>query len=153
MNDPQPSAPPKAISSSQLLVFFLASFVAAVIIAVTAMLMTLGTGLGSSPDEPVSQVSQFLWGISGLAFVPCTVLFVVLVATHKRIVATVLALTVMVAGVLTAVGWFIDSGGEMPGTTQGDVLVVLVIVVPLIAGGLMLAMSRTIGGSKRPQDI
>ena len=153
MNNPQPSAPLKAISGGQLLVFFLATFVAAVIIAVTAMLMTLGTGLASSPEEPVSSVSQILWGISGLAFIPCTILFVALVATHKRIVATTLALTLMIAGVLTATGWFIDSGGEMPGTTQGDVLVVLVFVVPLIAGGLMLALSRSIRGSKRPQDV
>ena len=144
MNEPTPANNPNRIDSSRLLVFFLCTFVAAVIVAISAMLMAVGAGLSSTGEDPVSRPSQILWGIGGLAFIPCTVLLVALVATHKRTIGIILSLTVIVAGLVTAIGWFIASGGDMPGTTLGDVLVISVIVIPLTAGGLMLRQSSAL---------
>lgn len=127
-----------------LLLYFLSTFAATVVTTITAMMMALGTGLASTPDEPVAQISQAFWAIGGLSFLPSAVLMIVLIATHRRTVAVALAFTIIVAGLLTAAGWFIDSGGEMPGTSTGDVMVILVIVVPLLAGGLMLWRSGTL---------
>lgn len=127
--------------ANRLLVFFLCSFVSSVVTAITALMMALGTGLASSPDEPVSRISQVLWGIGGLSFLPAAVLLIAVVASQRKNLGIALSVIVMAAGLLTAIGWFIDSGGDMPGTTVGDRMVVLVIVVPLVAGAIMLWQS------------
>lgn len=149
MNEMQQPVPANHPGNSRLLLFFLCTFVATVVTTVTAMMMALGTGLSSSPDEPVSGAAQVLWAIGGLSFIPCTILVVVLIGTHKRTVGIALALTVIVAGLFTALGWFIDSGGTMPGTIVGDVLVILVMVISLLAGGLMLWQSNRLEAGRR----
>lgn len=102
------------------------------------MMMVLGTGLGSTPDDPVEQVATAFWGISGLSFLPCAVLLVILIGTRKRSIAITLAVVIALAGILAAVGWFIDANGEMPGTPVGDSIVIGVVVIPLIAAGIMI---------------
>lgn len=146
MNQQPKTQSTKRTDNSTLLVFLLCTFIAAVTIAISAMMMTLGTGLASSPEEPVSRVSQTLWGVSGLAFIPCTILLVALIGTQKRSVGIALGLIVIIAGMLTSIGWFIDSGWKMPATGLGDAIVILVVLIPLIAGGLMLRQVRDLRG-------
>lgn len=133
-----------ASGSNRLLLFFLSTFVAAVVIAVSAMIMASGIVLPSTPEITVSRTSQILWGIAGLSFIPCTILLVALIGTHKRVIGIVLGWIVIVAGTLTAFGWFIDIEGGRPNTTQESVLVALVVVIPLLAGLLMLRQSASL---------
>lgn len=128
-----------------LMVYLFCTVISATVTALSAMMMALGSGLASSPDEPVPTAAMILWGIGGLSFLPCTVLLVLLTGTHRRAIAIALALVVITAGMLTALGWFINSGGDMPGTPLGNAIVVLVVAVPLMAGMLMLWKSRPPG--------
>lgn len=132
---------PDTTQFNRLLLFFLCTVLATVITIISAMLMALGTGLASSPEEPVARVSQVLWAIGGLSFIPVAILLVILIGTHKRAVGISLSATVIAAGLLTLLGWLIDSGGNMPGTSGGDALVILVAIVPVIAGVLMIWQS------------
>lgn len=127
-----------------LMIYLLSTFVAVTVVALGTMMMALGSGLGSDPSDPVPRESMALWGISGLSFLPCMVLVILVVATHKRSIALTLALTVIIAGILAAVGWFINSGGEMPGSSAGDAIVIAVVVVPLIAGAIMIWRSSAL---------
>lgn len=147
MNDetPPPVNPTKP-DNSTLLIYLLCTFVAVTVIALSTMMMALGSGLGSSPDEPLPQASMALWGISGLSFLPCMVLVVLVIGMHKRAIGIALGAIVIVAGILTAIGWFINSGGEMPGTTAGDAIVIAVVVVPLITGAIMIWRSSALKG-------
>ncbi len=129
---------PDAPSNATLLIYLISTFFGVTITALTAMMMALGAGLGFSTDDPVPQASMALWGIGGLAFLPCMVLVVVLAGTHRRNVAIALGLIVLVAGLLTAVGWFINSEGELPGTTAGNSILAAVVVVPVVAGAIMI---------------
>lgn len=138
MNDSQQSNIPNL---NLLLLMFLSTVAATVVTTITAMMMALGTGLASSPEEPVRRASQVLWAIGGLSFLPIAALMVTLIGSHKRNVGVALALTVIVAGLMTALGWFVDSGGDMPGTTGGNVLVILVVVIPLLAGAIIFWQS------------
>lgn len=135
---------PEIPNLNRLLLFFICTVAATVVTAITAMMMALGTGLASSPEEPVSRASQVLWAIGGLSFIPCAILLIVLIGTHRRTIAIALATLVIAAGLLTATGWFIDSGGAMPGTSGGDALVILVVVIPALAGALMIWQSRSL---------
>lgn len=129
---------PNAPSNATLVIYLLSTFIAVTVIALTAMMMALGAGLGFESDDSAPQASMALWGISGLAFLPCMVLVIVLAGTHKRTIAVALGTTVIAAGMLAAIGWFIKSGGEMPGTTAGDVILLAVMIIPLIAGAIMI---------------
>lgn len=133
-----------APSNGTLLTYLLCTFVAVTVIALSAMMMALGSGLGSTPNEPVPQASMALWGISGLSFLPCMVLVIMVIGTQKRSIGRALGLTVIAAGILAALGWFINSGGEMPGTSGGDAIVVAVVVVPLIMGATMIWRSSAL---------
>lgn len=145
MNNETPApVNPKNPDNSTLFIYLFCSFVAVTVIALSTMMMALGSGLASSPDEPVPQASMALWGISGLSFLPCMVLVILVIGTHKRSIAMTLGLTVIVAGILAAVGWFIKSGGEMPGTPAGDAIVIAVVAVPLIAGAIMIWRSSAL---------
>ena len=145
MNDETPqSIHPDKPGNGTLFIYLFCTFVAVTVIALSAMLMALGSGLGSSSDEPVPQASMALWGISGLSFLPCMVLVILVIGTHRRPIAMALGLTVIIAGLLTAVGWFINSGGEMPGNTTGDVIVIAVIAVPLVMGAIMIWRSSVL---------
>lgn len=135
---------PNQTDNGTLLVYLLCSFVAVTVIALSTLMMALGSGLGSSPDEPVPQASRAMWGISGLSFLPCMVMVVLVIGTRRQMVAKALGLTVIVAGILAAVGWFINSGGDMPGTGLGDVIVVAVVVIPLIMGTIMIWKSSAL---------
>lgn len=141
----QPIDPDKP-SNSTLLVYLLSTFVGVTVIAIATMIMAMGAGaaLGFETDSSTPQAAMALWGISGLSFLPCMVLVIVVAGTHKRSVAVALGLTVIIAGMLTAAGWFIKSGGSMPGTTAGDAIVISVVVVPLIAGAIMIWRSSTL---------
>lgn len=143
MNNESPqSHTSRKTGKHNLVLYLLCTVVSSVVTALSAMMMALGSGLASSPEEPVPTASLALWGIGGLAFLPCTVLLILLVGTHRAVIARTLGVLVIAAGILTAIGWFINSGGEMPGTNTGDAIVVLVMVVPLIAGSLMLWKSN-----------
>lgn len=135
---------PDLPGSGTLLIYLLCTFVAVTVIALSTLMMALGSGLGSSPEEPVPQASMALWGISGLSFLPCMVLVVLVIGTRRKSIATALGLTVIAAGILAAVGWFINSGGDMPGTGLGDVIVVAVVVIPLIMGAIMVWRSSAL---------
>lgn len=113
------------------------------------MMMALGTGLASSEDDPVSRTSQILWGISGVSFLPIAALLIVATATRKRIWGVMLGLVIIAAGILAAIGWFIDAKGEMPGTTWGDVIVIAVVVVPLIVGSILIWRANSLGPTSR----
>lgn len=121
-----------------LYLYWIAAIVTAIFLAFSSMMMALGTGLASSEDEPVSRVSQALWGISGISFLPIAVLLIVATATRKRIFGVILGLLIIVAGILAAVGWFVNADGDMPGTTWGNVIVIAVVVVPLIVGSILI---------------
>lgn len=147
MNNETPApVNPNKPDTSTLLIYLLCTFVAVTVIALSTMMMALGSGLGSSPDDPVPQASMALWGISGLSFLPCMVLVILVIGTQKRSVARTLGLTVIIAGILAAVGWFINSGGEMPATSVGDAIVIAVVVVPLIMGAIMIWRSSRLKG-------
>lgn len=141
----QPIDPDKP-SNSTLLIYLLSTFVAVTVIALTTMIMAIGAGaaLGFETENAAPQAAMAMWGISGLSFLPCMVLVIVVAGTHKRSVAVALGLTVIVAGILTAAGWFTKSGGAMPGTTAGDAIVISGVLVPLVAGAIMIWRSSTL---------
>lgn len=130
--------------AENLLIFYLCTILATIFVTLSTMMMVLGTGLGSTPDEPVPQAATALLGISGLAFLPCMVLLIILIGTRKRSVAITLALVVALAGIAAAVGWFINSNGEMPGNGVGDSIVIGVVAVPLIAAAIMIWRSSAL---------
>ena len=111
------------------------------------MLMALGTGLASSETDPVSPTSLVLWGISGSSFLPVAVLLIVVTATRKRTWGVTLGLVIIAAGILSAAGWFIDAGGEMPGTTWGNIIVITVVVVPVIVGSILIWQADRLGST------
>ena len=140
MNNHQPTPP-----NGTLYLYWIGAIVTAIFITFTSLLMALGTGLGSSEDEPVSRVSQAIWGVSGLSFLPVAVLLIVVTATRKKRFGMLLGLLIMVAGLLAAIGWFINAEGEMPGNTTGNILVIAVIVVPLLVGSLLIWRADRLG--------
>lgn len=120
-----------------LVISVIGTVVSAAVTSFAALLMALGSGLASTPEDRVSYASNILWGISGYAFIASFVVLVALAVTSKRIVARILAITVTLAGILCATGWFIESDGAMPNTSGGESIVIAVVVVPVIAGALI----------------
>lgn len=131
-------------ANSTLLLHFLATFVAVTVIGISAMMMALELGMNTGTGESVPRSAMILWGIGGLSFIPCTLLLVALVGTHKRAVGAALAVAIALAGILTAIGWFVSSEWQLPATSTERVVLACVIVVPLIAAFLILRASQSL---------
>lgn len=129
---------------SSLLVFVLATIFSSIVTLFSTVFMVLGTGLASSPEEPVERLSTILWGIAAFSLVPSTILVVLLVAQHRRAIANILAAMVAAAGIAAGAAWFVDADGAMPGNTWGNAIVIAVIAIPLTCGVLMLWRAKSL---------
>lgn len=137
-NDVNPTGVFKNVDHSTVLTYLLCTIVSVTVTAACSMMMALGVGLGTAKQDQVSPLASAAWGISGLAFLPCVVTLIALVAVHKTVLARVLGIAVIIAGILSTAGWFINSGGAMPDTTAATVIVFLPTGVALIAGAIMI---------------
>lgn len=130
--------------NSGLMASLLTALFSMPLITVGSVMMALGTGLASTPEAPVSSASQAMWYISGLAFIPGVVLLLLTIGTRRRVFAVALAAVLVIAGAFSAGGWFMDAGAQLPDNTWGNVVVIGVFVIPLIAAMLLLWQARSL---------
>lgn len=133
---------PHEIQDVAVMGIIAATIVSSLITTFTAAMMALGAGLGSTPESRVPFAANILWTIGGFAFIPCGVLALLTLIPRKRLAGYLLGICVILSGLCVAGGWLINATGRLPGGTTGNTLFILVSVIPVLAGGLIIWLSR-----------
>lgn len=134
--------------TNALILYCVGTVITVVVVTFASVMMAFGTGLASTPENPVPTVSTVLWSISGLSFIPCFVVLLLAAATRQRVWGVVLGLLVIAAGMITGIGWVISGDGHLPGTTGGDRIVLASVLIPLLIGTMIIWLADALESSR-----
>lgn len=129
-------------SDVSIMLIAIAAFTSMIATTFVSIFLSLGAGLGSTPRHPVHHSADIAWFISGYAFIPILLVFVITLVTRKRIFGYLLGSLAIASGIALATGGFLtlQNGAaqlpfsEMPGRFES--------LIPVIAGVFILWQSR-----------
>lgn len=123
-------------SDVSVLIIMVATIVSSMWVTFWSIISTLGSGLASTPDTPVPQISNVLWYISGYAIIVCIVLFMVTLITRRRVFGIALGLVVLAAGISLTVGRVIDWHENDSATSMLESIDIPGLIIPIIASAV-----------------
>lgn len=124
-----------------LAVIGVAAVLSALTLGVESFLISLGSGLASTPQDPVPSIAYDLWAISGFSFVPIIAMYIALLRTRRRNIGIGMGAVVIAAGLAFSLGELADADWNIASMQNATMVAWTVLIAPFVLGAVIVGLS------------
>ena len=129
-------------SDGAILIMAVAMVISLMVTTFGSILAALGHGLTSTPENPVHWASNVGWIVSGTAFIPIMIVFILTLVSRQRAWGIVLGLLIVISGIAMMLAELVSAATGRANLSITDMPLFPFMLLPFLASAIVFWQAR-----------
>ncbi len=129
-------------SDGAILIMAVVMVISMLVTTFGSIIAALGHGLASTPEHPVHWTSNVGWIVSGTAFVPIMIAFILALVSRQKLWGNVLGLVILISGVAMMLAEWVSVAKGRANLSITEAPFFPFMLIPLLAAAIVFWQAR-----------